>query len=847
MSNFIAGLAVAALGMAGVSLLRRWRRGRVAGLPPGLSSRDRDAALAAIVGNSPAALSIKDRDGRYVLANPNLQRIHGRSEAEIVGLDDFALYPHDAAEQYRANDARVLSTLARHSIEEVVVVDGEPRTFMSQMFPVLDAFGRARFVCRISLDITARLHAEAEARKLAQAVEQNPASVILTGIDGRIEYVNPAFTAHTGHARDDVLGRDPRFLGAGLTPADTYADLWRALDASRPWRGEFINRRADGSRYVALAVVAAIRDAAGQPTHYLSIQEDITERKRIAEDLERARATLEERVARRTHELEVARDAAETAVRAKSLFLANMSHEIRTPMNAILGLAHLLMREIADEGPRARLRRLDDAARHLLGIVNDILDLSKLEAGKMTLEPGEFALDSLLDQALDMVRGAARDKSLDLLLDADAGLPRRLNGDRLRLAQALINLLSNAVRFTDAGSVRLGAREAARADGRVLLRFEVSDTGVGIAAGQIGELFTDFAQLDGTSGRRHGGTGLGLALTRRFARLMGGDTGVKSVLGKGSCFWFTAWLGLASDAGDAARTDAVPGAASDPASGTASAPAAITTSARGEAELRAHGAGRRVLVVDDNPVNREIAADLLTGAGLLVDVAPDGASAIAQVNAGHHDLVLMDVQMPGIDGLEATRRLRADGFTRLPIVAMTANASGEDRAACLAAGMNDHVGKPVDPQALFATLLHWLPGAGQLLAEAPRSSRDSAPRFATPDLDLALALPQAGGSAEVLMRVVSRFVATYRDGDPALARLQWPDPGVPWLASCHSLRGACAAIGATAFRRRVEEFELTVSGTPDVTALAPEARQLGDELAALAGRLGLALSAAHDV
>lgn len=419
----------------------------------------------------------------------------------------------------------------------------------------------------------------------------------------------------------------------------------------------------------------------------LNLAEDIAERTRVQDELESYRNRLEEMVAKRTSELEKARDAAETANIAKSAFLANMSHEIRTPLNAITGMAHLIRRQGLTPHQDDQMQKLDQASRHLIDIINAILDLSKIEAGKFDLAKEEIHLDKLAAN----IRAIMHDRLMAKRLDFNVDLPDRpllLQGDPTRLQQALINYIGNAIKFTDTGHIDLRIRVEEETDDDVLLRYEVEDTGIGIGPEELPRLFAPFEQVDNTSTRKYGGTGLGLAITREIARLMAGDAGVTSTLGQGSTFWFTTRLKkLGGHPVDTTPRSTAPDA---------------------EATLAEHHAGRRILITEDDPINAEIAKLLLTEARLEVDLAMNGAEAIEKAAHAPYDLILMDLQMPVMNGVEAALRIRADAMNAgTPIIAMTANAFDEVRQNVLAAGMNDFLAKPVDPDQLYATLLKW--------------------------------------------------------------------------------------------------------------------------------------------
>lgn len=674
-------------------------------------------------------------------------------------------------------------------------------------------------------DAELRERIEQDRQRLAQAVEQSPESIVITDVDANITYVNESFCRTTGYTREEVIGKNPRLLHSGQTPSETFDRMWASLSTGQSWKGEFYNRKKDGTDYIEFANVTPIQQEDGSVSHYVAVKEDITEKKRIGRELDAHRYHLEELVETRTQELGLAQHRAEEANKAKSAFLANMSHEIRTPMNAIIGLAHLMRRADPTPEQSERLEKIGNAADHLLSIINDILDLSKIEAGRMQLETTDFRLDAVFDHVTTLLREQARAKGLTLNTEVGE-VPLWLRGDPTRLRQSLLNYASNAVKFTEKGSVSLRAKMLEEDDSGLLMRFEVKDTGIGITPSKQTELFEAFHQADVSTTRLHGGTGLGLVITRNLAEMMGGSAGVESELGKGSTFWFTARLARGEGTEPSAHSESL---------------------AEAESLLQQRSRETRVLLAEDNAINREVALELLSSASLSVDTAENGRQAVDAVRELDYDLVLMDIQMPEMDGLEATRLIRAmPNRASLPILAMTANVFEEDRRACTDAGMNDFVAKPVDPRNLFDTLLKWLPDSE---LPTPTAAQQSAP-FENPlheqlakiaGLDLDLGLRNLSGDAKSLLRLLQQLEANNRTCPEALRQHIISGKFDDARRLAHTLKGAAGTLGLVALQREAAGLEahLREHGDTSDTVLAG---RMTDELEELLSELEASLA-----
>jgi len=510
-------------------------------------------------------------------------------------------------------------------------------------------------------NLIARRRAAERGRRLLDA---SSLGVVIVDEEGFMLSLDPNASA--------MLGAEDRILTQHLTLVvdDPLAGVHGGDLAQAMLRGEHLDqrrvslRRADGSSFQADLSTVEVEPSDGWRQFALLVR-DVHREIELASSLTRAR------------------DAAEQAERMKSDFLANMSHEIRTPLNAILGMTHLLRRDGLSAGQHERVDRIDMAGEHLLAVINDILDLTKIGAGRLELEMQPLDVHLLVTDVASMITGRAQEKGLTVQLELGE-LPCCLAGDPLRLRQSLLNYAANAVKFTEQGHVVL-AVQALEEDGeQVLLRFAVRDTGIGIDPVVIPKLFEAFRQADNSMSRRYGGTGLGLAITRELAVLMGGEVGASSVPGQGSEFWFSARL-LRVDAGP------VPQAAVD------------VDVARA---LVNRYAGLRVLLVEDDEINREVALEMLSDLSLIIDVAVDGLDALNKASAVNYQLILMDMQMPRMNGLEATASIRKlPGYATVPIIAMTANAFEEDRRDCLMAGMTDFLTKPVRTECLFSVML----------------------------------------------------------------------------------------------------------------------------------------------
>jgi two-component system sensor histidine kinase/response regulator len=854
------------------------------------------------------------------LIDHRLEEVLGRNMHQLAHhhKPDGSVYPVNQCPVYRALMKGEGCSLA----DEIMFRrDGSPIPVEYSSFPIVEAGLITGAVVTI-VDITERRRSEEQLQQSEQLFrsifENAQIGISFFNIEKQTISPNRALQEMLGYTEhelgqlekwDEISHPDERVGGA-----ERYLELVQGKRDKNQWEQRLI--RKDGRIAATSVRFSLLRDAAGKPQYVAALQEDITERKRLE------------------GELVTAKEAAEAATRTKSDFLANMSHEIRTPMNAILGMTHLALKTEMTPKQRDYLTKAKSAAQSLLGIINDILDFSKIEAGKLDIEKTDFRLEEVLGNVSTMVGQKAHDKNLEFLIAAQQDLPPNLVGDPLRLGQILINLVSNAVKFTQQGEITVRVTQTERLLDRVNLKFSVADSGIGMTPEQTSRLFQAFSQADTSTTRKYGGTGLGLSISKKLVEMMEGNIWVESTHGEGSVFHFTAWFGVGS--GETKRRHLIPDIASirvlvvddnqqareiltDSLKGFAlrvqsvssgedairelaaadsqdpyqlvmmdwqmpgmdgleasrvikwgkslkQIPKIVMVTAFGREDIRAQadeigidgyllkpvtpstlydtlvdlfGAARdeadvahasssttaspdatgiRILLVEDNEVNQQVATELLESAGATVKIANHGGEAVRILTEGAQpppfDIVFMDLQMPEMDGFTATRLLRArPEFRGLPIIAMTAHALVEERERCLEAGMSDHVSKPIDPDALFATLMRWAKPRG---AEATRT--EARPTKAVDDttlpeiegVDVAGGLKRVAGNARLYRDLLVQFAAKQADAGLQIAAAL--ESGDRKLAErmAHTVKGVAGNIGLREVFPAAEKLERAI-------------------------------------
>ena len=671
-------------------------------------------SLQAIMDYSPAIVYIFDRDNNYLLANRNLRKLLNLPKKKIIGHGPSAFFQKEVAEAILLQNEKIFSTKQHMNIEETLPNShGDISSYLTIKFPLLNQDGECYAVGGISADITAKKQAEVELtlqKTLFEAIfNAVPDALAITNTEREFIMCNPGFSRTFGYAPEKILGQQTVMMYESAEEFERQGRERFHLSAKKKSKPYLANYRTeDGQIFPGETVGTIIKDKDGDTLGFMGLIRDVSERLQAQKALQAANDDLEERVTERTEELKKAKEEAEGASRAKGEFLANMSHEIRTPMNVILGMNQLALDTELSAEQRKYIETIQQASKNLLNLIDDILDFSKIEAGQITLEDRPFDLRPTLKSLLQTFELKAQEKGLQLLTELSPQVPESLVGDNFRLNQILINLIGNAIKFTESGSITIHVELLSEEDKQVIVQFKVEDSGCGIRQDAIDKIFDSFTQADSSTTRLFGGTGLGLTISKKLTELLGGKIWVESEPGKGSAFFFTAVFQK----------------------GAASAiPTTNATTKKGkEDQPSAAAAALKILVVEDNRFNMELTRIVLKKKGHQTSEATSGLQALELLTRESFDVILMDVQMPGMDGITATRIIRQSEEGQLagkeksvqpeiaeklierlrgshiPIVAMTAHAMSGDRQKCLEAGMDDYVTKPFEPDEVFAVL-----------------------------------------------------------------------------------------------------------------------------------------------
>ena len=758
--------------------------------------REREFQLSQTFESSPIGVAIFSVSGAILRVNPAFCRLLGRPKEELLTLVFYDISHRENVEEEQEIVKKMLDGGVQSMQLERVFVHKDGYQIFAQINVglVRNKDGAPLHFVTQCQDITERKRAEGQLLKFSLAVEQSAENIIIVDTEGNIEYGNAAFFQTHGFTKSEVIGKKLKMLDSGETSAEVHAEMWQTLLDGKVWRGEFINRRKDGSRMIESAVISPLRQANGMVSHYVSVQVDVTDQQKLNEELNSHRYHMEEMVVSRTKELAIVSEQAEAANRAKSDFIANMSHEIRTPMNGVLGMTYLALNSTNDPKLRDYLQKIHLSGQHLLHIVDDILDFSKIEAGKIVLETVDFSLHELLQDLNSIMTGKVSGRNLTLTFDIDPDVQKYMRGDPHRLKQILINYMNNALKFTEQGDIKVFVQKLNATATGWMIRFEVEDTGIGMSNEQQKKLFQSFEQADSTTTRKYGGTGLGLAICKRLASFMGGEVGVLSMLGRGSTFWFTAHLEHANSKHSLSKIEA------------------NTQTAYQRLKQRNESRdGARVLVVEDNQFNQQIATELLEAVKCQVTVADNGKIALDFLEQTKFDCILMDIQMPVMGGLEACRILRdMPGLADMPVIAITANAMNEDRVHCLSAGMNDFISKPFSPEVFYSTLLRWLaPEERQSAVQQTTIAEQPSPEEIDSDLciDFSVLAKFFSKTPEKVGIFAQKFVDTARKGMVEIDIALDAQNLDALCALGHRLKSSARTVGANGFADLCQQLE----------------------------------------
>ena len=750
--------------------------------------------LQSILDNSPALIYAKDMDGRYFLVNKQWSEILRLASEDVLGKTDLEIFPAEIAEAFVKNDKKVLQSCQALQLEEHTVQEDGTHTYISFKFPLFDPQGEPYGVCGISQDITRLKVAEiklADQLAFTQAlVDTIPYPVFYKGADTRFLGCNRAYEDAFAMKREDFIGK--RVVDLDYLSEEARRNYQKEDEETIKSIGnihrEMVIPFADGKAHHTLYWVQAFRKKDGTLGGLVGTLVDI-------EDQKKAEQAMSE-----------AKELADAANQAKSDFLANMSHEIRTPMNAIIGMSHLALESELTSRQRNYIQKVHRSAESLLGIINDILDFSKIEAGKLDMEVIDFHLEDVFDNLTNLVGFKVEEKGVALRFDSDPAMPTALMGDPLRLGQILTNLANNAVKFTEEGEIVIRVRMLERAGERVTLHFQVQDSGIGMTPQQQEKLFKSFSQADSSTTRKYGGTGLGLTISKRLTEIMGGRIWVESVAGKGSIFQFTVILQVQEkpsrrgDSGDerAGKVDYA---------------------------LRVIR-GAHLLLVEDNDINQELALELLANGGITADVAANGQEALDKLAVNSYDGVLLDIQMPIMDGYTTAKEIRKqERFRELPVIAMTANAMAGDREKVLAVGMNDHIAKPINVSNMFITMARWITPRDPLAPTAnlqravanPEITSDTIPPL--PGINTTAGLATTQGNQKLYLRLLKKFRQGQSDFANEFSTALAAEDHTAATRIAHTLKGVAGNLGARGVQEVAKHLEAAVASktpTPEI-------------------------------
>ncbi len=741
-------------------------------------------------------LVINARTHRVEIANQAAKRLHWNAQD---GLTCYQLGHHREIPCDSGSEPCPLQQLMQTGkpvVVEHIHYDQEKRPHYVEIhaFPIREENGQIERFIEYSLDITERKQAlealeraNREREVLLNTIPLGITYIRLKGKRWEIVWCNEAFCQMFRLSRDQVEGFSPRQF---YVSEEDYIAIGKAaysvLQAGGIYRGEHRVRRGDGTLFQCRILGRSLK-MGDLSAGTLWMQEDITE---------------EYELKQRWRE---ARDQAESANRAKSAFLANMSHEIRTPMNVIIGMSKLALETDEDQMRVQLIEKVHHASTALLGIINDILDFSKIEAGKLKLEQVDFHLSEVIDDFIALIQPLAEQKQLQLHIDLDPNLPKVLRGDPLRLRQILINLGGNAVKFTSEGAVHFQVQQLAAEAGEARIAFNLRDTGIGMTEAQQQALFQAFSQADDSTSRRYGGTGLGLVICKRLVDLMGGEIEVNSTLNQGSLFRVT----LAFPRGEPANL---------PESADRAEAAAVCLD------------GVRILLVEDNLLNQELALTLLRRRGAQVQIARHGEEALTRLAQADFDLVLMDIQMPILDGYEATKKIRAQArFQQLPILAMSANVLPSEQRRAKAVGMNDYIAKPLNEEKMFSTIARWLPRERHRNRETMEQATNPFRLETIPGLDAQQGMQIAGRNETLYRKLLGIFLETHKDFAPAFRAALEEEPQEARVLA-HDLKSTAGTIGAKEVQEAARALEEALKQGESAAALEPRLQRVLSKL-----------------